>query len=261
MVLALILTVAAGLATGLGGLAAFATRRSHTSFLSGSLGFSAGVMIYIAFVELLPSGRTLLEGAHGAAKGDLFTVLSFLGGIGTIAAIDLLVPEPDNPHDATLIEEIREPRASMPLRRAGLLTALAIAIHNFPEGFATLISALHDIRTGAPIAVAIALHNIPEGVSIAVPIFHATGSRKKALSYAFIAGISEPIGALLGLALMGASSEADIVGVAHAAAAGIMVFVSLDQLIPNAKRYESGHAAIYGLVAGLALMAFTLLVV
>jgi ZIP family zinc transporter len=257
---ALGLTTLAGLATGIGSLAAVFAKRTNRSFLAASLGFSAGVMIYVSFVELLPAGSLLSRRAYGASAGPWVTVLSFLGGMIGIALIDFLVPTEKNPHDAALVEDLRMEQSFPGLERVGFLTALAIAIHNFPEGLATFASALHDIKVGIPIAIAVALHNVPEGVSVAIPIYYATGSRKQAFWYSFSSGLAEPVGAVLGYFVVRAYWSDGMLGIIDAAVAGVMVFVSLDQLIPNAKKYEKGHYSVYGLFCGIALMAITLLI-
>jgi len=258
---ALGLTTLAGLATGIGSLTAIFAKRTNRSFLAGSLGFSAGVMIYVSFVELLPAGGDFLQSEHGTSAGSWLTALCFLGGMIGIAVIDFLVPTAENPHDAALVEDFDMGTPFPGLQRAGILTALAIAIHNFPEGLATFASALHDIKVGIPIAIAIALHNIPEGMSVALPLYYATGDRKRAFWYSFSSGLAEPLGALLGFFIVRAYWSDALLGVIDAAVAGVMVFVSLDQLIPNAKKYEQGHYAVYGLICGMALMALTLVIV
>jgi ZIP family zinc transporter len=255
------LTVLAGLATGIGSIAAFITQRTNTRFLAASLGFSGGVMIYVSFVELLPSADSLLRASHGDSTGPWVTAAGFVGGMIVIALIDFLVPAQDNPHAAAVIEDLRSEMPLFELKRVGVLTALAIGIHNFPEGFATFVSALHDPTVGIPIAIAIALHNIPEGVSVAVPIYFATGNRKKAIWYSVLSGISEPVGAALGYLVVYPYLSDRALGIIHAAVAGVMVFISLDQLIPNAKKYEEGHYSVYGLLCGIAVMAITLLIV
>jgi ZIP family zinc transporter len=142
--------------------------------------------------------------------------------------------------------------------RTGLFTALAIAVHNFPEGLATFVSALQAPSMAVPIVVAIAIHNIPEGIAVSVPIFHATGSRKKAFLYSFASGLSEPLAALVGyLILLPFLSDA-LYGMLFAAVAGIMVFISFDELLPTARAYGEHHLSIYGLVAGMAVMAVSL---
>jgi len=253
------LTILAGVSTGIGGVSAFIAKRTNTRFLAASLGFSAGVMIYVSFVELLPSGEALLRADFGDGAGPWVTAGSFLGGMLAIALIDFLVPSEENPHEAALVEDLRREGSSAPLERAGLLTALAIGIHNFPEGLVTFVTALHDPNVGIPVAVAIALHNIPEGLAVAIPIYFATGSRRKAIWYSFMSGISEPLGAALGYLVIYPYLSEGVLGIVHAAVAGVMVFISLDQLVPNAKRYEEGHDSVYGLIAGVAVMAVTLL--
>jgi ZIP family zinc transporter len=253
------LTIVAGVATGIGGVAAFVAKRTNTRFLSASLGFSAGVMIYVSFVELLPSGESLLIDDYGGATGPWVAVASFLGGMLVIALIDFVVPTYENPHDAVLVEDLGRDPLAPPLRRVGILTAVAITIHNFPEGLVTFVSAMHDPELGIPVATAIALHNIPEGLAVAVPIYFATGNRRRAIGYSFMSGMSEPLGAALGYAFIYPYFSEGVLGIVHASVAGIMVFISLDQLVPNAKRYEQGHDSVYGLIAGLGLMAIVLL--
>ena len=196
------LTLFAGLATGIGSALAFFTKRTNTSFLSAALGFSAGVMIYVSFVEIFFKARdSLVEEMGSEVMGTWATVLSFFLGILVIALIDKVVPSFENPHEVHRIEEmerVKEAKKFKKLYRMGLFTALAIAIHNFPEGLATFASALKDISLGVPIAIAIAIHNVPEGIAVSIPIYYSTGSKKKAFFFSFLSGISEPIGALLG---------------------------------------------------------------
>jgi ZIP family zinc transporter len=175
------------------------------------------------------------------------------------ALVDYLVPNYENPHEAGLVEEIGAKRERRQLERVGLMTALAIGIHNFPEGLATFFAALPSLSAGIPVAIAIALHNIPEGISVSVPMYFATGSRKKAFAYSFLSGVSEPLGALVGYLVLRPFISDPVMGMVFAAVAGIMVFISLDQLIPNAKKYGEGHPSVYGLIAGMAVMALSLL--
>jgi len=254
------LTAFAGLSTGIGSALAFFTKHTNKTFLSTSLGFSAGVMIYVSFVEILTKARTSLSLAHGEIPGAWYTVIAFFAGILVILLIDRLVPSYENPHEPHIVEEMHQtPATDEQLLRMGKFTALAIAIHNFPEGLATFAAALNDPNLGLPIAVAIAIHNIPEGISVAVPIYYATGSKKKAFWFSLLSGLSEPLGALLGYILFRPLFSETTFGLLFAAVAGIMVFISLDELLPTARKYGSGHAAIYGLTAGMAIMAISLL--
>jgi ZIP family zinc transporter len=258
LLLAFLITLLAGLSTGIGSAIAFFSRRTNRTFLSVALGFSAGVMIYVSFVEIFAKARAKLMEVHSPEDAAWITVLSFFGGILVIASIDRLVPSFENPHEARPIE-ITDGFREKQLLRMGKLSALAIAIHNFPEGLATFISALSDMSIGIPIAVAIALHNIPEGISVSIPIYFATGSRKKALWLSFLSGVSEPAGALIGYVFFRPFFSPLIFGALFASVAGIMVFISIDELFPTAKEYGKGHAAIYGLISGMAVMALSLL--
>ena len=263
---AFLLTLLAGLSTGIGGLIVFFSTRANRSLLSLGLGFSAGVMVYISFVELFPAAEQSLSTHYGAQTGRWITVAGFFAGMAAIALIDKLVPDPENPHEAVPLEEGLGPPARRSLGhqrllRLGVLTAMAIAIHNFPEGLATLVAAMDDPARGISVAIAIAIHNIPEGIAVAVPIFYATGSRRKALTHAFLSGAAEPAGAIVGYLLVAALLPEHAMGTIEAAVAGIMVFISLDQLIPNAHTYAKGHLPMYGLLGGMAIMAITLLIV
>jgi zinc transporter, ZIP family len=255
------LTVLAGLSTGIGsGLAIFA-RRTNTRFLTASLGFSAGVMIYVSLVEIFVKARHSLETALGSFQGYLMTTLAFFAGIVLIALIDYLVPGYENPHEIRNVEEIPDQDIVLQkkkLHRMGLFSALAIGIHNFPEGIATFVGALQDPALGMSIAIAIAIHNIPEGIAVSVPIFYATGSRKKAFGLSFLSGLAEPVGALLGYFLILRYATDILFGLLFAAVAGIMVFISLDELLPTAEKYGEHHIAMYGVVAGMAVMAASL---
>lgn len=254
------LTLLAGLATGIGSALAFFARRTNTRLLSVALGFSAGVMIYVSFAEILVEGREQLAGALGARAGAWVSAACFFGGMGLIGLIDKLVPKVENPHEMHHIEELDRPSRPDPkLLRMGMLSALAIAIHNFPEGLATFVSALEDPKVGVTIAVAIALHNIPEGIAVSVPVYYATGSRKKAFCWSFLSGLSEPVGAVIGYALLSPWMTPSVRGGLFAAVAGIMVFISLDELLPTAREYGEHHLAILGLASGMIVMALSLL--
>lgn len=176
ILLAFSLTLVAGLSTGIGSLIALIAKRTNTKFLCFSLGLSAGVMIYVSFIEMMPTAKAELITAFGDKMGMLYLLIAFFGGIALIALIDFLVPESGNPHEIHGVEEMNKRDA---LHRAGLVVAFSLALHNFPEGIATFTSALEGLDIAIPITVAIAIHNIPEGIAVSVPIYHATGSRKR----------------------------------------------------------------------------------
>lgn len=256
------LTLFAGLATGIGSALAFFARRTNTKFLSLALGFSAGVMLYVSFVEIFFKAKDALAAAFGPIAGTWITVAAFFGGILLIGIIDKLVPSFENPHEIRNVEEMKKNRPNdreQKLLRMGLFTALAIAIHNFPEGLATFAATLSDPALGISIAVAIAIHNIPEGISVSVPIYFATGSKSKAFYYSFLSGIAEPVGAVIGYAVLLNFFSEFVFGILFAGVAGIMVFISLDELLPSAQKYGEHHFSIYGLILGMAVMALSLL--
>lgn len=264
------LTLFAGLSTGIGSALAFYTKQTNKKFLSAALGFSAGVMIYVSMVEIFVKARESLELVYGATKGYWITTIAFFAGIGLIAIIDKFVPSGENPHEARDVKDMSKlkldkgetkKREDAELLRMGLFSALAIAIHNFPEGLATFISAIQDPTLGISIAIAIAIHNIPEGIAVSVPIYFATGSRKKAFIYSFASGLSEPLGAILGYFLLMKFFSDAMFGVVFAAVAGIMIYISLDELLPTAEKYGEHHIAIYGLISGMAVMALSLLMI
>lgn len=249
---ALLLTVIAGLSTGIGSSIAYFIKRPKTIYLSFSLGLSAGVMIYVSFVELLPQALDNI--------GELLAVTAFFLGIFFISIIDMVIPEKENPHSFSGLSENIDPRNKKDLMRTGLFTALAIGIHNFPEGLATFGTALGDPKLGIVIAIAIAIHNIPEGISVSIPIFYATNSKNKAFLYSFLSGVAEPIGALIGfLILLPFLSSAILVSL-MAFVAGIMVYISIDELLPMAHQYGHSHTVIIGVILGMMLMAFSIII-
>ena len=258
------LTLFAGLATGIGSILAFMSKKTSPRFLAGALGFSAGVMIYVSLIEIFAKANDSLGEALGSAAGYRLTTLSFFGGIALIAIIDQLVPEYENPHEPRSRENLQlikeeVPENSLELKRMGLFSALAIAIHNFPEGLATFASALSDPALGLSIAIAIAIHNIPEGISVSVPLYYATGSKRKAFLYSFLSGISEPIGAVIGYFIFRAIFNELIFGILFGGVAGIMVYISIDELLPTSRKYGKEHQEIYGFIAGMVIMSLSLL--
>ena len=271
---ALLLTLIAGAATGIGGALGLFKKQLSSNVLAGALGLSAGVMIFISLAELFPEAQSEITALGSIRHGEAFVLLAFFAGMGIITLIDFLIPEYENPHEASglsldsktaavgVLEQTGNEKA---LHRLGLLSALAIAIHNFPEGIATFIGALNDPQMGAGITFAIAIHNIPEGIAVAIPIYYATKSKGKALLYATLSGFSEIIGALLclgvtavfGVELTGGGPVFPLI---LASVAGIMIYISLDELLPTAEKYGKHHIAIAGVIAGMAIMGVSLLI-
>lgn len=273
IIFAFLLTLIAGLSTSIGSLIAFFAKKTNKKFLSISLGFSAGVMIYVSMIEIFQKAQDALVMELGEKTGAILTVISFFGGMFLIALIDKLIPSAENPHEPknvladcegcgdceVCVKEQKTKQQQNQLLRLGVFTALAIAIHNFPEGIATFVSAFQDPSVAIPIVAAIAIHNIPEGIAVSVPIYQATGSRKKAFLYSFLSGLAEPVGALLGWLVLIPIMNDMVYGIIFAGVAGIMVFISVDELLPASREYGEHHLSIYGLIGGMMVMAFSLL--
>ena len=226
----LLMTLGAGLATGIGSAIAFFTRRTNKRLLSFSLGLSGGVMIYVSFVELFQQSQLALTAEWGQRPGTAMTVLCFFAGILLIGIIDRLVPSVENPHEAHRVEEMEEQPRNPKLMRMGVMTALAIAIHNFPEG-----------------------------IAVSIPVYYATGDRVKAFRLSLLSGVAEPVGALLAWLVLMPFMSTTLMGCILAGVAGIMVFISIDELLPAAREYGEAHISIYGVVTGMAVMAVSLL--
>ncbi|HPR82900.1 MAG TPA: zinc transporter ZupT [Pontiellaceae bacterium] len=236
------LTLAAGMATGIGSLLALFARHTGVRRVSFFLGVSTGLLLWTAFRQMLPC-------AESDSGRPLTSIAVFFGGFLLTALIDRLVPTFGNPHEPHRIEDLQEQPA---FRRTGMPAALAMAVHSFPEGLAIFVAALHapaPVAVGA--AVALALHNIPEGVATALPMYHATGSRAKACGFSSLTGLAEPLGALIAYTLFYRFMSGLALDFLTAAAAGIMVFIALDGLLPAARAYGKYHHAVYGVVAGM----------
>ena len=258
-ILPFLLTLGAGLATGVGSIIAFVAKSTNRRLLSFALGLSGGVMVYVSFVELMPQGVEHLAQSFAGRVGEWINLVAFFGGMALIGLIDHLVPSFENPHEAHSVEELQHRPKQTKLMRVGLMSALAIAIHNFPEGIATFTAGVNDPTLGLAIAAAVAIHNIPEGIAVSVPIFYATESRKKAFLWSLLSGFAEPLGALVAWLLLAPLMTPILLGCVLTGVAGIMVYISLDELLPAAREYGEAHTAIAGVVVGMMIMAVSLL--
>ena len=241
--LALLLSFLAGISTTIGAGIAFFIKKPTHRILGLTLGFSAGVMINVSFVELLTESMDVV--------GFLHANFAFFVGMAIIFAIDVLVP---HEYISEKVES-KDPK----LMRTGILTALGIGIHNFPEGFATFAGSLYSIEVGVLLAVAITIHNIPEGISVYMPVFYATGNKRKAFLYSFASGIFEPIGAVIAAVFLLPFVTDYLIGCVLAFVAGIMVYISLDELLPAAHKYGEEHLVAMGVISGMAVSLFSLI--
>lgn len=270
-------TLLAGLSTVVGALLVFFTDANNKKFLSIALGFSAGVMIYVSFMEIMPTAVEYLTGDHTQKTAEILMLVGFMGGVALIGIIDKFVPDSTNPHNIRSegeMDDLREgeyqlsefciineysPAECRRLEKLGFITALGIAVHNFPEGLATFMSAMVSPELGVSIAIAIALHNIPEGIAVAVPMFQSTGSKTKALKLTFLSGFAEPLGGIVGYFVLRPFMTDTLFGIVFAVVAGIMVYISLDELLPASREYGEEHLSIYGIVSGMAVMAISMI--
>lgn len=252
LIFAFTLSFLAGAASAVGGLLSFFIKKESLSALAIGLGFSAGVMIYVSFMEILPHAQNALTLLYGSSCGPWLTVALFFAGIGVAWGVDRCLP-PLHVKEDTLKQTAK-------LKQTGIFTAVALTLHNFPEGLATFFSALDSVTLGFSIALAVAIHNIPEGIAVALPVYHSTGSRQKAFWASAASGMAEPVGAVAGYFLLHAVLHEALLGVLFAGVAGIMVYLALDELLPTAHDYGHGHQVISGVIGGMALMAVVLLV-
>lgn len=268
IVFAFLLTLFAGLSTVIGSIIGFFVKKENEKFLSISLGFSAGVMIYVSMIEMFDKAKISLTGELGDFTGYFVTIISFFVGILIIFLIDKIIPMekylPDEESKKSKEKNnnyVKEKllRNKKALYRTGIFTALVLAIHNFPEGLATFVSSIYEPSLGIGIAIAIAIHNIPEGIAVSVPIYYATGDRKKAFLFSFLSGLAEPIGAIVGYLILGTVLNELAFGIIFAMISGIMVYISLDEILPSAREYGKHSLSMLGLVIGMFVMAISLL--
>lgn len=266
--LAFSFTLFAGLSTSVGAVIAFFSKSNDHIFLSIGLGFSAGVMIFVSFMEIMAKSKDAFFTLYGSEiYAEVLMLFCFFAGIGLTALIDRFIPEDVNPHEFHEDEEIKELKpdnknsviSNSALKRTGVFTALAIGIHNFPEGFATFLATLEDPMLGLSIAVAIAIHNVPEGIAVSLPIYHATGDKKRAFWYATLSGLAEPIGAVFGFFLLLPLMGDATLGITFGVVAGIMIYISFDELLPASRVYGNAHTTIGGIVLGMLVMSLSLL--
>jgi len=256
LLIAISLTLFAGMSTMLGSIFAFSTCRKSAPAFAIALGFSAGFMVYISFVDLLPEGMNHLIEIYGENGGHWRAILSFFIGIAIVAVLDGIIPHCTGGRCRR--SELDNKCRHATLYHTGILAAIALAIHNLPEGFVTLVGVVDNIHVGIALAVAIAIHNIPEGISICVPVYAATGKKSTALWYTFIAGISEPIGAIIGYMLLKSCITEVLCGISFCGVAGMMAYLALDQLLPAARAHTDPHWAMLGFVVGMFCMAVSL---
>lgn len=263
MVFALLLSLLAGLATSIGGALALHKKFLERPFLAMAMAFAAGAMLFVSFVEIIPLGLTALGETYDSRTSRWIVYGAFFVGIIFVALIDKVLPKSFNPNEIEGKEDdlsSSDRKVNKRLLRSGLLVALVLGLHNFPEGMSTFFATYQDVSAGIVLAVAIAIHNIPEGIAVAAPVYAATKSRKKAFWWATISGLAEPVGAVIALVLVNTFIPQQLFGVMFGLIAGMMVFIAIDELLPGARRYQTDkHQVVYGLLAGMIIVALSLL--
>lgn len=234
-----LLTFFAGFSTMIGTIPIFLKRQSE-KILIASLGFASGVMITISMTDLLPSAFSSLLESYVFFPTFLIVAICFSIGVIFSFSVDHFLPQ----------EKMQYGK----LYQVGLISCLAIIMHNIPEGIITYLTSEANLHLGITLALAIALHNIPEGISISVPIYYSTGSRKKALFYTFVSGISEPFGAFLACVFLAPFVSPFVMGLLYAFIAGIMVHISIYELLPEACSYHKYKTTILSFLFGCGFM-------
>jgi ZIP family zinc transporter len=262
VLIAFAVCAAAAASTVLGSIFVLRANRANPRLLAFGLAFAGGAMVYVSLVEIFNKSVIAFSMSFGDKTGYAYATLSFFAGVLFLAVIDRVIP---NPHEGMDEREVlhghghhHDNIATPNVARVGLLAALAITAHNFPEGLATFFATLDNPVVGMPLAMAIAIHNIPEGVSIAIPVYYATGSRSKAVGATIVSALAEPAGALIGYLVLAPFLSPAVFGAVFGIIAGVMVFLAIDELMPEAKRYSKGHEAVYGMVIGMAALALSL---
>lgn len=255
---ALLLSTIAGMSTAVGSLIALFSKKDDTRFLSLSLGFSAGVMVTVSFAELLPEAQKNIS-AVCPRYGSAIAAACLAAGVAIAVLIDIMIPSPSGISvPSAAAQGAASGAAASSMMRMGIVTAIAITVHNFPEGIATFMAGYSDMRIGLPVALSIAMHNIPEGIAVAVPVYYGTGSRVKAFLYSALSGLSEPLGALLAYLCLAPFLNGATLGGVFGMVAGIMVYIAFGELVPASERYRRPRAAVAGIVGGALLMLFAM---
>lgn len=252
VITALLVCLAAAMATTLGALTVFTSRDSNPRVLAIGLAFAGGAMVYISLVEIFWKAYSSFSEIYPDKAAYSTATLAFFCGVILLVLIDRLIPNPHN--------ELTSPdnKDKSKLGRLGFLAAFAITAHNFPEGMATFFATLEDPVVGTSLAVAIGVHNVPEGISIAIPVYYATNDKKITFIACLFSGLAEPVGALIGYLVLSQFLTPFVFGSVFGVIAGAMVFLAMDELLPTAKRYSSGHDTVYGMVIGMAVIALSL---
>lgn len=242
---ALILSTTAGLSTLIGGLVVYMKIKDKTRFIAFSLSFSLSVMLCLSVFELIPESSMTLVNKYGIITSILISLIVFLLGKYSVTIINKKI---------TLLQNNNN------LYRVGVLSMIALMLHNFPEGIATFMASYNSLSAGISLCIAIMLHNIPEGISISVPIYYATGSKKRGVLYSFISGLSEPLGAILAFIVLKNFINDITISIVLIFVAGIMITLAINEMLPEVNKYNKKKESIIGMISGLILVLINLII-
>ena len=254
---ALLLPLISGLTTVIGSIIVFFTKRQSPKFLSFCLGFSAGIMVVLALSDLMPeSAEAFINHFGGEHLAALWSVLFLVAGMGLAILFDKMVPGGEHPHHHADLPFEEVPHKHK-LMRLGVISVIAIALHNIPEGIATFIASYNNTMLGVSLTFAVIAHNIPEGIALAAPIYYSTGKKSKAFLATLFAGLALPLGALLTWLFLAPVINDFLLGSMYALVAGLMIYISFDELLPAARENgdQGSHLSLYGILTGIVLMA------
>ncbi len=220
----------------MGTIPIFVKFKNEKKIISSSLAFAAGIMLLVSIIELVPEGINYLKTNYHGIILISISFLSIMFGIFISTKIDKYI---DKVNDSYLY-------------KVGIITMIVIIIHNIPEGIITFIVSSNNIKLGITLSLAIAMHNIPEGISIAFPIYYYTRSYKKAFLYTFICALSEPFGALIAYLFL--KPTFITLGIVYSIIAGIMIHISIYELLPSVTKYKRYRTIYLFYILGLILV-------
>ena len=240
---AFMLSTLAGLSTLIGFIPVLLHLKNEKTIILTSLAFASGVMICVSLTDLIPESFQLLTSIFKGFPALLFLLIFICIGVIASMLIDKFLPKNDN-----------KTITNKKLYRLGLVSMLAIIMHNIPEGIATFLSSTTNSRLGFSLALAISFHNIPEGISIAIPIYFSTKSKRKAFFYTLLSGLSEPLGALIAYLFLANHINNFMMSIIFAIIAGIMMHISIYELLNESLQYKKKFLTFIFFIIGFLFM-------
>lgn len=242
--LSFLLTIIAGLSTLIGSIVIFLNKKNKDKIIISSLSFASAVMLFISITDLIPESYNMFKNLFRLFPLIILILININIGIILSFYIKKYIPENNNDN----------------LYKVGLISMFAIIIHNMPEGMATFMASNTNISLGISLTIAIALHNIPEGISIAVPIYYSTNSKLKAILYTFLSGLSEVFGAIITYLFLKPFINDYIMGILFSVIAGIMMHISIFELLPTSLNYKNKKLTKIFFILGIIFVLFSTII-